>query len=477
MAEWLPTRRQFVSDLVAGIVVAILVALALWVWKLTNETDVSRLPWSAFDSLTPWQIATIILAGSIFAVILGSIQIVRRNTRLSVEQLAEGASAASPKGKVARRRAWPLGVGVTEIGVGVAPGKPQIKLGDALISHLSISTVGRPSDDRAAIATVSFYNDPTTRTPETDAQSVRSEVTIFSERFQVVTKEHEAFWVARTTGPGGIEAVDLASSSRSVDFPGSGQARELGIVLRFPREPIHSFSSSALSSTGSLLPSYAMEPTRLFVRVRLYAKGVDGDEFWFHIIGSDDAEALSISAIVKNDAPFSIDTSVKDNWLHLVLDNPEETREFECRADILKRECADYGITPWWAKWRGKTSEQVRRVVTQAELDFIRYELPVDDAGRSLVPGVLHCHSTTLFNNGFQVRPGHPSYATMTLREVSTPKEEEDVPFSVEVSSLDPKDVLVRTILVGFRARGTDEAGSRVFGLSARFVEDAMRSL
>lgn len=353
---------------------------------------------------------------------------------------------------------------------------PKLKLHAATVSQLPVFANDRLSDQLAAIATVSFYNDPAPRSFEADATDARAEVTIFSERFQVVTKEHEAFWVARTT-VGGLEAVDLASSPRSVDFPSGGQVRELGIVLRFPREPIHSFSSSALSSTGSLLPSYAMEPTRLFIRVRLYARGVDGDEFWFHIIGSDDAEALSISVIVKNDAPFSIDTSVKDGWLHLVLDNPVETREFECRADILKRNFADYGMTPWWVKWRGKKGEQERRVVTQAELDFIRYELPVDDAGRSLVPGVLHCHSTTLPDEGFQVRPGHPSYATMTPREMSTPKEEEDVPFSVEVSSLDPKDVLVRTILVSFRARGTDQAGSRVFELSARFLEDATRSL
>lgn len=96
MAEWLPTRRQFISDLAAGIVVTILVAFALWGWRVANETGVSRLPWNAFGSLTPWQIATLILSGSVVTLTFSAIQIVRRNTRSSVEQLPEAEGTSTP---------------------------------------------------------------------------------------------------------------------------------------------------------------------------------------------------------------------------------------------------------------------------------------------------------------------------------------------------------------------------------------------
>ena len=76
MAEWLPSKRQIISDLVAGILVVILVGLFLWLWRMASEPDVSSLPWNAFHS--PWQIATIILSGSIVAVGLGSIQVILR---------------------------------------------------------------------------------------------------------------------------------------------------------------------------------------------------------------------------------------------------------------------------------------------------------------------------------------------------------------------------------------------------------------
>ena len=356
----------------------------------------------------------------------------------------------------------------------VTPGPaavPRIKLGDATIRQLSISTAGGLSEHAVVMATVSFYNAPAEGTPDAAPHNVRAEVTVFSERFEVLTKDHEGSWIVLTEVTG-ITALDPSDSQRSAVLPSGGEQRELGLVLQSPKNPVHFFAAAAFAPSGSLHHSFELNSERLFVRVRVFAEGVDAGEYWFHIT-QDNNDTMQIAKIVQTDAAFSVDSEVRDGWLHLVVSNPVDTREFEARAETLRRDFVDYATTPWWVKWRGKTDEVARQVVTQAELDFIRYELPVNDAERSIVPGVLHCYSTSMPNEGFQITPGRPTYKSGTIAEINVFDAQDPVLFVVKVSSVEPKEVVIRTILVGFTKSHTLD-GALLYTLSARFLEDAM---
>jgi hypothetical protein len=78
MRQWVPSKRQFVSDLAASFVLMIIVYIVVWAVKHARDSGVASVPWEAIGSLSRWQAATIVLAGVALVCVLQVCRILRR---------------------------------------------------------------------------------------------------------------------------------------------------------------------------------------------------------------------------------------------------------------------------------------------------------------------------------------------------------------------------------------------------------------
>ena len=74
MREWLPTKQQVASDVIASSLVTGVIYLSIWGWNRAKDANIADFPWQAAGTFSSWQIATIAMS---FVVVLCVLQVAR----------------------------------------------------------------------------------------------------------------------------------------------------------------------------------------------------------------------------------------------------------------------------------------------------------------------------------------------------------------------------------------------------------------